>query len=168
MADFTDVRIIFFLAAYPSVTVLGAYGLRCVSRNPGPILGLGLLVIPFIPASNLFFLVGTTIGERLMYPCTVGRSILLVAVASQKRCLGLPAHICRAGLVILLLVVYVLPLLLAYQSLALGALRVLVCPGVPWACVAAAATPCLPVPSAKYTWLRHSCIFLVAEHGNIR
>ena len=44
-----------------------------------------------------------------------------------------------------------MPLLLAYQSLALGALRVLVCPGVPWACVAAAATPCLPVPSAKYT-----------------
>ena len=90
-----------------------------------------------------------------MYPCTVGRSILLVAVASQKRCLGLPAHICRAGLVILLLVVYVLPLLLAYRSPVLGALRVLVCPGVLWACVAAAATPCLPVPSAKYTWLRH-------------
>ena len=29
-------------------------------------------VIPFIPASNLLFLVGTTVGERLLYPCTVG------------------------------------------------------------------------------------------------
>ena len=38
---------------------------------PQLVLGVGLVVIPFVPASNLFFLVGTTVGERLLYPSTV-------------------------------------------------------------------------------------------------
>eukprot|EP00452_MALV-II_sp_L67-6_P000339 gene339-73_t len=36
-----------------------------------------MIVIPFVPASNLFFLVGTTVGERLLYPVTVGSCLVL-------------------------------------------------------------------------------------------
>ncbi|KAK9908411.1 hypothetical protein WJX75_007517 [Coccomyxa subellipsoidea] len=39
--------------------------------------GLGLIVAPFIPASNLFFWVGTYIGERLLYAPSIGYCILL-------------------------------------------------------------------------------------------
>eukprot|EP00884_Botryococcus_braunii_P010950 jgi/Botrbrau1/19857/Bobra.0124s0090.2 len=37
----------------------------------------GLMVGPFLPASNLFFYVGTFIGERLLYMPSVGYSLLL-------------------------------------------------------------------------------------------
>jgi len=36
------------------------------------VLGIQSIIVPFVPASNLFFLVGVTIGERLLYPSTVG------------------------------------------------------------------------------------------------
>ena len=36
-----------------------------------------MVVVPFVPASNLFFLVGTTVGERLLYPCSVGSCLLI-------------------------------------------------------------------------------------------
>jgi len=42
------------------------------------------VVIPFIPASNLFFLVGTTVGERLLYPCTVGWIALVAAIGARS------------------------------------------------------------------------------------
>ncbi|CAD7974731.1 unnamed protein product [Amoebophrya sp. A25] len=52
--------------------------LRC--QNDGIVTDLfaaGIVVVPFVPASNLFFLVGTTIGERLLYPCSVGSCLLI-------------------------------------------------------------------------------------------
>jgi len=67
-----------------SVVALAAHGFRVRRQSPGVILGLGLVVVPFVPASNLFFLVGTTIGERLLYPSTVGWSLLIVALASRS------------------------------------------------------------------------------------
>jgi len=57
--------------------------LRVCVRRPVVILGLGLTVIPFVPASNLFFLVGTTVGERLLYPCTVGWAVLAASLGSR-------------------------------------------------------------------------------------
>ncbi|CAD7923986.1 unnamed protein product [Amoebophrya sp. A120] len=43
-----------------------------------------MIVVPFVPASNLFFLVGTTIGERLLYPITVGSCLLVVRLLSPE------------------------------------------------------------------------------------
>ena len=46
--------------------------------------------VPFVPMSNLFFLVGTTIGERLLYPLTVGWALVLAG-------LGVQSHGTRGG-----------------------------------------------------------------------
>lgn len=40
-------------------------------------LGLGFLVIPFLPASNLFFRVGFVVAERVLYLPSVGFCVLL-------------------------------------------------------------------------------------------
>mmetsp|Transcript_75277 Transcript_75277/g.243708 ORF Transcript_75277/g.243708 Transcript_75277/m.243708 type:complete len:732 (-) Transcript_75277:154-2349(-) len=81
---FEDVRMMAIISAYLSIAALAALGLRLCARAPVLILGLGLTIIPFIPASNLFFLVGTTIGERLLYPCTVGWSLMVASVGSRS------------------------------------------------------------------------------------
>lgn len=78
--SFGDVRLLAIVSAYLAVVALAAHGLRVCRRSPVAILGLGLVVIPFVPASNLFFLVGTTVGERLLYPCTVGWALVLASV----------------------------------------------------------------------------------------
>lgn len=41
-------------------------------------LGLALLVLPFLPASNLFFYVGFIIAERILYIPSIGFSILVL------------------------------------------------------------------------------------------
>jgi hypothetical protein len=40
-------------------------------------LGLGFLVIPFLPASNLFFRVGFVVAERVLYLPSAGYCMLL-------------------------------------------------------------------------------------------
>jgi len=80
---FDDVRMLPILAAYSAIAACAAHGLRVSKRQPAVILALGLIVVPFIPASNLFFLVGTTVGERLLYPCTVGWVALVATCGSQ-------------------------------------------------------------------------------------
>lgn len=77
-----DSRMLAVLAAYLAISALAAHGLRLSARRPAVVLGLGLTVIPFVPASNLFFLVGTTVGERLLYPCTVGGALLAASLAA--------------------------------------------------------------------------------------
>ncbi len=44
---------------------------------------LGLLFLPFLPASNLLFYVGTFIGERLMYMPSIGFCLLLGEAAAS-------------------------------------------------------------------------------------
>lgn len=39
-------------------------------------LGLGFLIIPFLPASNLFFRVGFVVAERVIYLPSIGYCIL--------------------------------------------------------------------------------------------
>eukprot|EP00392_Amoebophrya_sp_AT5.2_P010597 g10662.t1 len=56
---------------------------QTIKRNDAMLIdyfAAAMVVIPFVPASNLFFLVGTTIGERLLYPCTVGSCLLVTRV----------------------------------------------------------------------------------------
>ena len=69
-------------------------GLRSKHRPPLPplagarrghvlLLGLALLVLPFVPATNLFFYVGFVIAERVLYIPSTGYC-LLVAVATTN------------------------------------------------------------------------------------
>ncbi|CAK0849410.1 unnamed protein product, partial [Prorocentrum cordatum] len=53
------------------------------ARAAGPI-------VPFVPASNLFFVVGVTVGERLLYPSTVGAAVVFASVGQALE-LGAPA-----------------------------------------------------------------------------
>jgi hypothetical protein len=81
----SDVRMLLICAAYLAVASLGHLGLLWRRREPQLVLGVGLVVVPFIPATNLFFLVGTTVGERLLYPCTVGSALVLVVLLRRRR-----------------------------------------------------------------------------------
>ena len=49
--------------------------------------GLALLVLPFLPASNLFFYVGFIVAERILYIPSIGFSVLvLTGVKCLRRC----------------------------------------------------------------------------------
>ncbi|CAK9056434.1 unnamed protein product [Durusdinium trenchii] len=80
-----DLRLSLILALYLAVTATGAVALRLRGAAPALLLGLGLIVVPFVPMSNLFFLVGTTIGERLLYPLTAGWALLVAGWAARAR-----------------------------------------------------------------------------------
>ena len=52
-------------------------------------LGLALLILPFSPASNLFFYVGFIVAERILYIPSIGFSVLVVTgVNCLRRCYG--------------------------------------------------------------------------------
>eukprot|EP00435_Cladocopium_sp_Y103_P064568 s6_g26.t1 len=80
-----DLRLQLILAAYLAISATATAALRLRRQAPSLLLGLGLIVVPFVPMSNLFFLVGTTIGERLLYPLTVK---VLHAKASELQAKG--------------------------------------------------------------------------------
>lgn len=70
---FEDLRLIGVVCTYLFLFTLA---LLATKRSWFPSWGVAWIVIPFVPASNLFFLVGTTVGERLLYPSTVGWAIV--------------------------------------------------------------------------------------------
>lgn len=82
LRGFSDVRCLAVLAAYAGLAASASYVAAAHSRSG--ILALGSMVLPFLPFSNLFFLVGTTVAERLLYPCTVGWSLLIAALFSPR------------------------------------------------------------------------------------
>ena len=50
-------------------------------------MGLALLVVPFLPASNLFFTVGFVVAERVLYLSSLGSCLIVVlgfVVLSRK------------------------------------------------------------------------------------
>jgi len=71
------------LAAYLCVAAIASWGVS--KRSRGVIFGLGNVLIPFVPASNLFFLVGVTVGERLLYPCNVGMAMVVANIGGCAR-----------------------------------------------------------------------------------
>ena len=76
------------LATIVVFTLLGHLGYRGLLTNPHPessviLTGLGLLVFPFIPASNLLFPVGFVVAERVLYLPSMG-FCLLVAFGCDK------------------------------------------------------------------------------------
>lgn len=81
--SFLDYRNLFTLIFYIVLFRFIVFGLL----EPGPrgravIMGLTLLILPFIPASNLFFPVGFVVAERILYAPSMG-FCMLVALGFQ-------------------------------------------------------------------------------------
>lgn len=58
-------------------------GDQCFSRTDALTMSLALLVLPFIPATNLFFYVGFVVAERILYIPSMG-FCLLVAIGMNR------------------------------------------------------------------------------------
>jgi len=91
-ATWRDVRMLAICSAYLALTGLAAWSLSGRGRRRA-LLGLQHVIVPFVPASNLFFKVGVTVGERLLYPSTVGFAMLVADLGEglqrgARRCGG--------------------------------------------------------------------------------
>jgi len=89
LATWQDLRVLKILTTYLGVVALATWGFGTRSRRV--LLGVANVIIPFVPASNLFFVVGTTIGERLLYPCNVGFAMLVSSLGAGSRDAALAA-----------------------------------------------------------------------------
>ena len=58
--------------------------LRPSKRGELPIVGMAILILSFLPMSNLLFPVGTMIGERLLYIPSAGLLITILALVQEK------------------------------------------------------------------------------------
>eukprot|EP00927_Polykrikos_kofoidii_P070802 TRINITY_DN67186_c0_g1_i1.p1 TRINITY_DN67186_c0_g1~~TRINITY_DN67186_c0_g1_i1.p1 ORF type:complete len:706 (-),score=96.84 TRINITY_DN67186_c0_g1_i1:396-2513(-) len=85
-AGWRDLRALGAVSAYLGLVSISAWSLAGRGHRV-VLLGLQQVIVPFVPASNLFFTVGVTIGERLLYPSTVGASMVLAAFGeiAEKR-----------------------------------------------------------------------------------
>ncbi|KAG8517028.1 Protein O-mannosyl-transferase TMTC4 [Galemys pyrenaicus] len=74
-----DCRVAAPLALWLCLVGLACHALRSEDGHERRVLtlGLGFLVIPFLPASNLFFRVGFVVAERVLYLPSVGFCVLL-------------------------------------------------------------------------------------------
>ena len=70
-----DLRVLAILMTYLGLSALASWTIS--QRKRRVLIGLSNIIIPFVPASNLFFVVGVTVGERLLYPCNVGAALVL-------------------------------------------------------------------------------------------
>ena len=80
IASFTDSRNLNTLATFLSVILLGVYTVtrtRNDSRKRASVCGLALLLLPYLPASNLFFPVGFVVAERVLYLPSMGFCLLV-------------------------------------------------------------------------------------------
>lgn len=83
--NIVDCRMLLPVAGYVGVFAALATSLR-LSHRPrrAGLVALALLVVPFLPASNILFPVGTVIGERLLYIPSIG--FCLWAVLALHEC----------------------------------------------------------------------------------
>ncbi|XP_070709887.1 protein O-mannosyl-transferase TMTC2-like [Pempheris klunzingeri] len=91
----------------PKTTLNGSAALyHCPARTPLPptenlvVFSLGIMSLPFIPATNLFFYVGFVIAERVLYIPSIG-FCLLVAVGARNLYIRLRTRGCQALLLCL-------------------------------------------------------------------
>lgn len=69
------------------------------------VLSLSLLIVPFVPATNLFFYVGFVIAERVLYIPSMGFCLLITVgtralyIKAQKRCLKNMVFFATAALI---------------------------------------------------------------------
>ncbi|CAE7018913.1 Tmtc1 [Symbiodinium sp. CCMP2456] len=110
--EMTDCRMLLPLAAYVGAigTVSFVMQLPARHRRAG-LIALALLVVSYLPASNILFPVGTVVGERLLYVPSAGYCLAVIVVlhsylqGAQSRPWVLPRrpeqngtrHISRAG-----------------------------------------------------------------------
>lgn len=80
MATWQDLRFLAVIATYLGVAATASCAFAWRSRRL--LIGLGNVLVPFIPASNLFIIVGVTVGERLLYPCNVGWALLAASMGA--------------------------------------------------------------------------------------
>lgn len=73
-----DYRNFFTAAFYLFLFKIITFMLQCQDkRNRAIIMSLTLMILPFIPASNLFFPVGFVVAERILYTPSMGFSMLV-------------------------------------------------------------------------------------------
>lgn len=82
LLDTTDARTPRALAPYALLVALVASGLYALSRGRRGLFvslttGSALLVLPFVPASNLLVVVGFTVAERVLYLPSAGACVLI-------------------------------------------------------------------------------------------
>ena len=98
-----DPRNLATIAFYALLCHLAYRGLSAAPHHEASVIlsGLGLLVLPFLPATNLLFPVGFVVAERILYLPSMGFS-LLVAFGCDKifRKGGAWRHLAAVGLVI--------------------------------------------------------------------
>ncbi|XP_046581370.1 protein O-mannosyl-transferase TMTC3-like isoform X2 [Haliotis rubra] len=101
----TDYRNIFTLIFYAMIVKFVTYALsgQC-QRSRCIIMSLSFLVLPFVPASNLFFPVGFVVAERILYTPSMGFCMLVALgfqiLVHQKQSLKLLVQILMAGLIL--------------------------------------------------------------------
>jgi hypothetical protein len=76
-----DYRNPFSLLLYASTVAFGVKA--ALDRNPARLWAGALLVVPFLPAANVFFPVGTVLGERLLYVPSMGFCLGVGALAGE-------------------------------------------------------------------------------------
>ena len=78
IASLTDSRNLLTLATFAGLLSVGCYAASTRDSHHRKLLfGVCLMVIPFIPASNLFFPVGFVIAERVLYIPSMGFSMIV-------------------------------------------------------------------------------------------
>ena len=84
-----DVRCLFTLAGYTGIAACMQYSVRAFTSAGGKnlVICLALMIVPWLPASNILFPVGTVIGERLLYTPSVGFVLFVVAGMSRIKSL---------------------------------------------------------------------------------
>ena len=89
VVDVADARNIFTVLFICGVAVLGFRCLRDLVSGSGALALAGaLLSVPFIPSSNIFFPVGFTVAERVLYTPSIGFCVLVALVCDEVGALG--------------------------------------------------------------------------------
>ncbi|CAJ1397231.1 unnamed protein product [Effrenium voratum] len=83
---FADLRLLLPLAAYLGFSALLLLSLSVLRKTEAPIIGVAILILSFVPMSNILFPVGTMIGERLLYIPSAGLLLSVVALVPRGRC----------------------------------------------------------------------------------
>lgn len=81
VCDFSDFRILAPFSAYLIFTCIAK---KKFQRSSGGVLPLSLFVFSFVPMSNIFFPVGTVVGERLLYIPSIGFVFILVQTMPRR------------------------------------------------------------------------------------
>ena len=80
----SDVRLLLVVAAYSAMAGIIHFAVHQYMKRTvlglQLLIGLTLLVVPWLPASNILFPVGTVIGERLLYTPSVGFVLLIASI----------------------------------------------------------------------------------------